>query len=190
METREAFVRVVQGFRKSWGGAAIAMVVLCLGLGPAQSEVPPQAFFADYFSGVVVLDDPSSMGGIRLVACIRDCRTFESQGIELAADGMFALLEVNPTDRFLRGDQILFYLVNAHGRIRAVETAVFEGKYAITELRLTFDSSIPRPMRPPELPAVGDRIIPMLPGYVMGIGLALTAGGISMLVIYRRRMSG
>ena len=44
----------------------IVLGLLCLGATPKQSEVPPQAFFADYFSGKVVLrgaPPPSITGG-------------------------------------------------------------------------------------------------------------------------------
>ena len=162
---------------------SIVLAMLCLGAGPKQSEVPPQAFFADYFSGSVVLQGSPPPSGLELMACIRDCRTFESERLILAADGKFALLEVNPADRFLRGDKVLFYLVNAHGRIEAVETAVFEGKYGITEISLNFNSELPAPMAPPQLPEVGDPVLPLLPGLAIGFGvLCLVGGGVALVV--------
>ena len=149
---------------------SIVLAMLCLGAGPKQSEVPPQAFFADYFSGTVAVQGYPPQSGIGLLACVRECGIFESERVNLAADGKFGLLEVNPADRFLRGDQIRFYLVNAHGRIEAVETAIFEGKYGIIEIQLNFNSDLPTPMAPPQLPEVGDPVLRLLPGLVIGIG--------------------
>ena len=165
----------------------IVLGLLCLGATPKQSEVPPQAFFADYFSGKVVLrGSPPPSQGIELMACIRDCGTFESERLILAADGKFTLLEVNPADRFLRGEKILFYLVNAHGRIEALETAIFEGEYGITEIYLNFDSDLPAPMAPPELPEVGDPVLPLLPGLAVGFGALCLVVGVVGLVVSRK----
>ena len=166
---------------------AITLLALCLSASPRQSEVPPQAFFSDYFSGVVFFQGATPPPGIELMACIRDCQTFRSEGIILGGDGRFALLEVNPSDRFLRGDKIFFYLANAHGQIQATERAVFEGKYAIVEIKLNFDSDLPAPLAPPALPRVGDSVITLLPRVAVGVGTVLLLMGISILVVSRRR---
>ena len=165
---------------------SIVLAMLCLGAGPKQSEVPPQAFFADYFSGSVVIQGSPPPSGVELMACIRDCGTFESERLILAADGKFTLLEVNPADRFLRGEKILFYLVNAHGRIEALETAIFEGEYGITEIYLNFDSDLPAPMAPPELPEVGDPVLQLLPGLAVGVGALCLVVGVVGLVVSRK----
>lgn len=164
--------------------------MLCLGASPKQSEVPPQAFFADYFSGTVILQGSPAPAGTELVACIRDCVTFESKSTVLSEDGRFALLEVNPADRFLRGDKIRFYIVNAHGRIEAVETAVFEGKYGIVAIQLNFDSDLPVPMAPAVLPDVGDPMLSWLPALVIGLGVALVLVGVLILTRGRMREPG
>ena len=174
-----------KGYRERILICSLVVVLFCLGASPKQSEVPPQAFFADYFSGTVVHQGSPPPQGTELMACIRDCLTFESERIILGADGLFTLLEVNPADRFLRGDRILFYLVNAHGKIKAGETAVFEGKYGIVNIDLNFDSSLPAPMSPARLPDVGDPILPLVPGVVIGFGaIGLVVG---LVVIKRSR---
>ena len=165
----------------------IVLVLLCLGAAPKQSEVPPQAFFADYFSGRVIVQGFSPPSGIELMACIRDCGVFQSERVKLAGDGQFGLLEVNPVDRFLRGDRIRFYLVNAHGMIEAVETAIFEGKYGIIEIQLNFDSDLPTPMAPPELPQVGDPILSLLPRLAIGFGSICFLVGIVVIMRWFRR---
>ena len=175
-----------KGLRAEVVIGCIVLVLLCLGAAPKQSEVPPQAFFADYFSGTVIVQGFSPPSGIELMACIRDCGIFQSERVKLAGDGQFGLLEVNPVDRFLRGDRIRFYLVNAHGRIEAVETAIFEGKYGIIEIQLNFDSDLPAPMAPPQLPEVGDPVLRLLPGLVIGFGVFCFVVGVVGLVISRK----
>lgn len=159
-----------------------------LGAGPQQGGVPPQPFFADYFSGQVSVQGRVPPAGIRLVACIDDCRTgFESEPAPLSAGGAFSLLEVNPADRFLRGRQITFYLVNQHGRIKATETTIFEGAYAIIKLNLSFDQPLPTPLPPPALPRVGDPVVASLPKLALAAGSGAIAVGALLILLGRRR---
>ena len=164
--------------------ASLALV----GAGPRQSELPPQPFFADYFSGVVRLQGSAAPAGTQLVACVADCETFQSKPVLLTRGGAFQLLEVNPSNRFLRGDPISFYLVNAHGRIQAAESALFEGAYAIATLTLSFDQPLPTPLPPPLLPQVGDPVLPFLPRASLALGTVMLAGGLALLILNRRRM--
>ncbi len=178
--------------RKIGGCLAVAVVSLAslalLGAGPRQSEVPPQPFFADYFSGVVRLQGSPAPAGIQLVACVAECETFQSKPVLLTGGGAFHLLEVNPANRFLRGDPISFYLVNAYGRIQAAESALFEGEYAIVRLNLSFDQPLPTSLPPPLLPQVGDPLLPLLPRAALALGTVLMAGGLGLLMLNRRRM--
>ena len=171
---------------------AVAVVFLAslalVGAGPRQSELPPQPFFADYFSGVVRLQGSPAPTGTQLVACVADCETFQSKPVLLTGGGAFHLLEVNPSNRFLRGDPISFYLVNAHGRIQAAESALFEGAYAISRLNLSFDQPLPTPLPPPLLPQVGDPVLPILPRASLALGTVMLAGGLALLMLNRRRM--
>jgi hypothetical protein len=178
--------------RKIGGCLAVAVVLLAslalVGAGPRQSEVPPQPFFADYFSGVVRLQGSPAPAGTQLVACVADCATFQSKPVFITGDGTYFLLEVNPSNRFLRGDLISFYLVNAHGRIQAAESVIFEGEYAIAKLNLSFDQPLPTPLPPPLLPQVGDSVLPILPRAALALGTVLLAGGLALLMLNRRRM--
>ena len=179
--------------RKVSGCLAVAVVFLAslalVGASPRQSEVPPQPFFADYFSGVVRLQGSPAPAGTQLVACVADCESFQSKPVLLTGGGAFHLLEVNPSNRFLRGDPISFYLVNAHGRIQAAESALFEGAYAIVRLNLSFDQPLATPLPPPLLPQVGDPVLPMLPRAALALGTVILAGGLALLMLNRRRMS-
>jgi hypothetical protein len=178
--------------RKIGGCLAVAVVLLAslalVGAGPRQSEVPPQPFFADFFSGVVRLQGSPAPAGTQLVACVDDCETFQSKPVLLTSGGAFHLLEVNPSDRFLRGDTISFYLVNAYGRIQAAESALFEGEYAIARLNLSFDHPLPTPLPLPMLPQVGDPVLPILPRAALALGTVMLAGGLALMMLNRRRM--
>jgi len=177
-----------KGLRAELVIGCIVLALLCLGAGPKQSEVPPQAFFADYFSGRVVLKGGVPPEGIVLVACIKDCETFRSEEVTLDIEGKFALMEVNPDDRFLRGDEILFYLANAHGKIQAEETIPFEGEYSIVEIVLHFNSELPKPMAPPALPEVGDPLLVLLPKVAIILGVMFVGtGGLLALIGFRRK---
>ena len=177
-----------KGLRAELVIGCIVLALLCLGAGPKQSEVPPQAFFADYFSGRVVLKGGVPPEGIVLVACIKDCETFRSEEVTLDIEGKFALMEVNPDDRFLRGDEILFYLANAHGKIQAEETIPFEGEYSIVEIVLHFNSELPKPMAPPALPEVGDPLLALLPKVAIILGVMFVGtGGLLTLIGFRRK---
>jgi len=173
------------------GLAAVLVLLACLalvGAGPRQSEVPPQPFYADYFSGLVQLQGSPAPAGIQLVACVADCQTFQSKPVLLTGGGAFHLLEINPPNRFLRGDPISFYLVNAHGRIQAAESVLFEGEYAISKLNLSFDQPLPTPRPLPKLPQVGDPVLPILPRAALALGTVVLAGGLALLMMNRRRM--
>ena len=179
--------------RRKTGGCLMVLLLFLtslalVGAGPRQSELPPQPFFADYFSGVVRLQGSPAPAGTQLVACVASCETFQSKPVLLTSGGAFHLLVVDPSNRFLRGDAISFYLVNAHGRIQAAESAVFEGAYAILRLNLSFDQPLPTPLPPPLLPQVGDPLLPILPRAALALGTAMLAGGMALLVLNRRRM--
>ena len=177
--------------RKIGGCLAVAVVLLAslalVGAGPRQSEVPPQPFFADYFSGVVRLQGSPAPAGTQLVACVADCETFQSKPLLLNGSGGYHLLKVNPSDRFLRGDPVSFYLVNAYGRIPAAESIIFEGEYATNRLNLSFDQSLPAPPPAALLPQVGDPVLPILPRAALALGSVLLAGGLALLMLSRRR---
>jgi len=178
--------------RKISGCLAIAAALLVslalVGAGPRQSEVPPQPFLADYFSGVVLLQGSPPPPGTQMVACVANCQTFQSKPVLLNSSGVYHLLKVNPSDRFLRGDPVNFYLVNAHGRIQAAESVIFAGEYATTRLDLSFDQPLPTPLPAPRLPQVGDPVLPILPRVALALGAALLAGGLALLIQSRRRM--
>lgn len=123
-----------------------------LGAAPNQAERPPQPFFQDFFSGsVLILGSPPPEATL-LIACIDDCDSgFESAPYSLKADGTFNQLEVNPDNEDLVGHTITFYLVNEHGRIRAVESRPYIAVFDFYVQDLTFVDPMPLPPPPPPL---------------------------------------
>ncbi|MFQ6025946.1 MAG: hypothetical protein ACE5Q6_00365 [Dehalococcoidia bacterium] len=174
-------------------GLVVAMLVLSisaftmLGAGPSQGGLPPQPFLSDYFSGRVFIQGARAPFGTILVACVDDCQTgFESKPVVVGARGEYRLLEINPEERLLRGRDVSFYLVNEYGRIRAEETARFEGAYNLNKLVLTFPDPMPAPPPIPGLPAVGDSRVPEIPKFALGLGSAAAVTGIFLLLVSRR----
>ena len=135
----------------------------------------------------MLLDGSPPLPGVHFLACVQSCDVFESEKRVLTDEGMFTLLEINPTDRYLRGDKISFYLANAHGRIAARESEVFEGVYAITNIELNFYGPLPYPPPPASLPNVGDPVLTALPRIAIGFGVILLVVGIALFMVRRRR---
>jgi hypothetical protein len=165
-------------------------VFAMLGATPEQEGgVPPQPFFADYFSGQVFIQGTPAPGGVQLVACVDECNVFKSRPVVLTAGGGFNLLEVNPENRRLRGRTITFYLVNQYGSIKAAETKVFEGAYNIIRLNLNFSEPLPTLASDTVLPPVGDPVIPVIPQIALGAGSVVVVAGAVLLMVARRRAS-
>ena len=129
-----------------------------------------------------------------IVACVDDCETVsESAPVELTEGGAYTGLKVDPTDRFLVGHTITFFLVNQYGRIQATESVDSKGIVDIYTLDLTFTAAIPVPTPTPtvtptaSLPAPGDPTVTRVPKLALIIGAAAVAGGILLLLVARRR---
>jgi hypothetical protein len=100
--------------------------------------------------------------------------------------GMMIYLRFTPRTRVFGLDQISFYPVNQYGRIKAVEATYFEGDFNSTELDLHFEGPLPSPPVTPDLPRVGDPMIPQLPKIALGAGGLLLVTGLSMMMIRDR----
>lgn len=161
--------------------------LVTMGAAPFQGGVPPQPYNADYFSGTVYLGSDPAPPGTRVFGCVDDCSVFETEVAILDADGAFNLLAIHPEDQSLRGRQISFYLVNEYGRIKAAETTYFEGGFNAAKLDLHFEGPMPLPPVAPDLPQVGDPIVPQLPKVALGTGALLLMAGL-LLLLKRGRM--
>ena len=192
----------------------ILSALTLMGAGPNQSERPPQPFFQDFFSGLVLLQGSPPPEGTLLIACIDTCEgSFESTPYSLKADGTFDQLEVNPTSEELVGHPISFYLVNEFGRIRAVERRPYIGVFDFYVQNLTFVDPLPRapvpeptptpiptptptptpapgptpvPTPTASLPVAGDPAVARLPKVALLIGAMAVLAGASLLLVSRR----
>ena len=158
-----------------------------IGAVPLQSGVPPQPYNADYFSGRVYLGPDLAPPGVLMLACVDTCEVFETETINLNSDGTYNLLAIHPKDQSLRGRPISFYLLNQYGRIRAAEITYFEGGFNALNLDLHFEGPLPSPPVAPDLPLVGDPMIPRLPKVALGMGILLLVAGLLLLLVRGRR---
>jgi len=161
----------------------VAGSLAMIGAVPRQGGVPPQPYNADYFSGRVYLGSELAPAGTQMLACVDTCEVFETETVNLNADGTYNLLAIHPQDQSLRGRPISFYLMNQHGRIKATEIAYFEGGFNAVDLDLSFEGPLPLPPVAPELPPVGDPIVPHIPMAALGLGLLSLVAGLVLLVI-------
>ena len=166
------------------GMTAFAM----MGAVPQQGGVPPQPFLADFYSGKVFVQGWPAPFGAQLMACVDDCATgFQSQPVFIGLEGTYQRLEINPSNRRMKGRDVFFYLVNEHGRIQAQQTAVFEGAFNVATLALTFSDPMPTAPVAPLLPAVGDPWVPELPKVALAVGSLSLATGLGLTLARRRR---
>lgn len=166
-----------------------------MGADPGQTDRPPQPYFQDFFSGIVLVQGDAPPQGTKLSACIGDCTEgYRSEVYSLAAGGRFDQLEVNPVNQDLVGQPINFYLENEFGRIRAVETRPYIGVFDFYVQNLTFIDPIPTPPPTPRpsipgptpkptpvaaLPIAGDPLVAYIPRFVLILGLVtLLVGGV------------
>lgn len=131
---------------------------------------PPQPYYADYVMGEVVVSDHVVSDNLRVVACISGCHVYETAHAAIDGEGRYKLA-LHPEDRRLAGRTAIIYLLNDHGKVRANETVVFAGGFKTHQLDLTFNEALPVPPDLPDLPSVGDELIPLLPKYAIVFGI-------------------
>ena len=182
------------------GIAALAM----LGADPRQVDRPPQPFFQDFFTGIVLLQGSPPPEGTMLVACIDGCETgFQSVPYSLKSDGSFDQLEVNPPNQVFVGHPITFYLVNEFGSIRAEESRPYIGVFDFYVQDLAFVDPMPAPIPTPapepaftpdptpvaSLPVAGDPSVARIPKFALMAGGAAVVAGSALLLAARRRVA-
>ena len=146
---------------------------------------PPQPYYADYVMGEVISSSKVGSDNLMVAACIAGCNVYETDYAAVEADGRYKLA-LHPEDRRLSGRTAIIYLLNDYGRVRANETVVFSGGFKTHRLDLTFNGSLPVPPDLPDLPAVGDELIPLLPKYMVAVGISAI---LLSFIISRRRLS-
>ena len=201
---------------KTWIRGFILILSSCvaaIGMGamPKQESVPPQPFYADFYSGRVGVTDEWPEVGVKLYACVLDCSRFRTEMVDVdVKSGWYEGLKIDPSDKRLLYQEVTFYLDNGLGSVKAPETSVMEGAFIRKIVDLTFDGPAPteiieEPMKEatdtivvkseervkensvsePTLPQVGGLYNIYFIGAVSTLGLGLILVGV--FIMYRDR---
>ena len=131
--------------------------IFCMGASPKQESVPPQPFYADFYSGQLTVTEKWPSEGIRIYACVLDCDRFKTTESEINVNsGKYSDLKIAPTDRKLLYQEVTFYISNGIGSVKANETSLMEGAFIRKEVNLTFAAPPPMEIQEPTLPAVAE----------------------------------
>ena len=205
MKSTRTVVRIFILMLSSW------VAVIGIGAMPKQESVPPQPFYADFYSGRVGVTDEWPEVGVKLYACVLDCSRFRTEmvGVDVKS-GWYEGLKIDPSDKRLLYQEVTFYLDNGLGSVKAPETSVMEGAFIRKIVDLTFDGPAPteiieEPMKEatdtivvkseervkensvsePTLPQVGGLYNIYFIGAVSTLGLGLILVGV--FIMYRDR---
>jgi len=120
------------------------VAVIGMGAMPKQESVPPQPFYADFYSGRVTVTDEWPNTGVKLYACVLDCSRFRTEMVEVdVKSGLYEGLKIDPSDKRLLYQEVTFYLDNGLGSVKASETSSMEGAFIRKIVDLTFDGPVP-----------------------------------------------
>ena len=175
----------------------IAVAASTLGAWPRQEfpepGTPTVTLAPDTYSGSVRVKGLSVSSGVNLYACIDDCIVYTSESVVTGEAGSYSGLVLSPDLTSLTGLPITFYLSNNHGRITAFEQQDFRGVGRGYTLDLSFDGPLPAPPAQATptptaiLPATGDTVVAAIPTWIMAAGFAALIGGVTLLLMARRR---
>ena len=168
--------------RRTWSLAlglfALGLVVGNVGfVFTAYAGGPPQPYYADYVMGKVDIPDGIGSEGLRVSACISGCHVYQTEDASIEENGDYKL-SLHPADRRLAGRTAIIYLSNDYGSVRANDTVSFSGGFKTHQVDLTFEKGLPVSPDLPELPLVGDAVIPQLPLFAIVFGIASIILGI------------
>ncbi|HCG91098.1 MAG TPA: hypothetical protein DEZ08_04590 [Dehalococcoidia bacterium] len=123
----------------------LGLVLLCISAGPKQESVPPQPFYADFYTGTVRVQGTIPELPIVLYACVVSCdrEGFKSRTIAVGPDGTYDNLHVDPSNKKYLYQIVTFYLETPFGNIMANEHAIMEGAFSRNRLDLTFSDPVP-----------------------------------------------
>jgi len=206
MKSNTTLVRIFILMLSSW------VTVIGMGAMPKQESVPPQPFYADFYSGRVTVTDEWPNTGVKLYACVLDCSRFRTEMVEVdVKSGLYEGLKIDPSDKRLLYQEVTFHLDNGVGSVKALETSSMEGAFIRKIVDLTFEAPVPieiidEPMKEPidsigitneevieadlvsepTLPQVGGLYSIYFIGAVSTLGLGLILVGVYMM--YRGRI--
>ena len=136
--------------------SSILAGLVLLGASSQQGGSPPP--FPITFNGTVTVQGSPAPEGLPVVACVVDCKSYESVAAITQAGGGYKKLVVGPPDTSYVNKEVTFWIVtrddmdNEVGRIQADETLRFSSN--INQLTQTQDLTFtdPVPMAPEDTP--------------------------------------
>lgn len=171
--------------REIWHWMAIPLSVIAVMImiqgGYVEAGGPPKPYYAEYFSGDLVLKEGQPSDGLKLVACVGGCSNYQSDPVVIGPDSYYGKLIVFPPGEHFVGSRVDFYLTNEYGRVRALESGVFTGGFVSHSLNLTFEEFVPVNPGKPLLPSVGDPYMPKIPRVLAIVGTVSFLMGIYCL---------
>ena len=160
------------------------------------------------FSGMVSVQEAAAPEGLALLACVRDCNSYQSDAVTTGPGAEYIGLLVGPPDETFVNDMITFWIVTDFGRIQATQTVRYRipadpaGLTPTLDLEFTEPVPLPPPPTPTPtptitptptatpillLPITGDPSASQLPRVALIAGIAALAAGGAILYLVRRR---
>ena len=133
--------------------SSILAGLVLLGASSQQGSLPP---FPVTINGTVTVQGSPAPEGLPVVACVVDCKSYESVAAITQAGGEYKKLVVGPPDNTFLNKEVTFWIVtrddmdNEVGRIQATETLKFSTRELTATQDLTFTD--PVPMAPEDTP--------------------------------------
>lgn len=199
------------------GGLLLAGMLAAVAAGPDEPRASNVNNDWEIFEGHVYADHQAAPVGVPVIACLGGCDDgYSTAPVDTGRDGIYRV-KVAPGQSQPEGRMVTFWLVNGSERVESAQDVLFRGGGETRVLDLNFESLPPEPVMAAPAKAAGVTTplsapsveksgltpadspqayvgsvryagTPLLPGFVVLLGLLLAAVGISLLV-YRRRVA-
>lgn len=200
------------------GALLLTTLLAAIGAGPDEPKASNINDAWEIFEGHVYANNQAAPAGIAVVACLGGCNQgYATAPVITGWDGIYRV-KVAPGQSSPEGRMVTFWLVNGNERIEAAQDVLFRGHGETRLLDISFERLPPEPsntsasaqtagvtaqlsvppaaetgLSPSQSPqsyvnSLRYEGMPLLPGFVIMLGLLLSAIGVSLLV-YRRRVA-
>ena len=200
------------------GALLLVTLLAAIGAGPDELTASNVNNDWEIFEGHVYADNQAAPSGVSVVACLGGCQDgYATAPVVTGWDGIYRV-KIAPGQFLPEGRMVTFWLVNGSERVESAQDVLFRGNGETRVLDLNFESLPPEPVNDaPDAKPVGvttqlsvpsaDQVgltpaetprtyvnsvryagTPLLPGFVVLLGLLLSAIGASLLM-YRRRVA-
>ena len=200
------------------GALLLVTLLAAIGAGPDEPTASNVNNDWEIFEGHVYADNQAAPSGVSVVACLGGCQDgYATAPVVTGWDGIYRV-KIAPGQFLPEGRMVTFWLVNGSERVESAQDVLFRGNGETRVLDLNFESLPPEPVNdatdakpvgvttqlsvpsadqvgltPAETPRTYVNSVryagtPLLPGFVVLLGLLLSAIGASLLM-YRRRVA-